>query len=116
MSRASTAVWSRVCRYDDLTPERGVAALVGGQQIALFRLHDGTLRAVSNRDPFSGTNVIARGIVGTRQGVATVCSPMYKQTFDLTTGRCFDSDEVRLPVYPVRRKEDAIEVGSREPC
>jgi len=51
--------WVPVCDYADLTPERGVAALIDGAQIALFRLADGSLRAVGNRDPFSGAYVLA---------------------------------------------------------
>ncbi|WP_069387538.1 nitrite reductase small subunit NirD [Cellulosimicrobium cellulans] len=82
--------WERVCLLPDLAVERGAAALVGGVQVALFRLPDDTVRAVQQRDPFSGANVMSRGIVGTRGGVPTVASPMYKQVFDLATGRCLD--------------------------
>jgi nitrite reductase (NADH) small subunit len=90
-----------VCRYDDLPVERGVAALVDGEQVAVFRLHDGTVHAVSHRDPFSGANVMARGLVGTRGTVPTVASPMYKQVFDLVTGVCLDDPDQALTVYPV---------------
>lgn len=90
-----------VCRLDELQPERGVAALVAGRQIALFRLHDGTVSALSHHDPYSGANVIARGIVGSRGEVPTVASPMYKQVFSLLTGQALDDPGVRLAVYPV---------------
>ena len=80
----------RVCELSHLLPERGVAALIGGEQVAIFRLLDGTVRAVSQRDPFSGANVMSRGIVGTRQGEPTVAAPMYKQVFSLDTGNCLD--------------------------
>lgn len=80
----------RVCALADLVPERGAAALVDGEQVAVFRLLDGTVRAVSQRDPFSGANVMSRGIVGTRQGEPTVAAPMYKQVFSLNTGACLD--------------------------
>ncbi|MFP5360393.1 MAG: nitrite reductase (NAD(P)H) small subunit, partial [Actinomycetes bacterium] len=43
-----------VCDYDALCPELGVAALVDGVQVALFRLADGSVHAVQNLDPFSG--------------------------------------------------------------
>lgn len=82
--------WEAVCRVSDLAVERGAAALVGGQQVALFRLTDGRVLAVQQLDPFSGTNVMSRGIVGTRGGVPTVASPMYKQVFALETGACLD--------------------------
>lgn len=91
-----------VCRYDDLVPERGVAALVDGVQVAVFRLHDGTVRAVSHHDPISGANVIARGLVGTRGSEPVVASPMYKQAFSLLDGRCLDEPEHRLAVFAVR--------------
>ena len=106
--------WTSVCSVEDLQPERGVAALVDGRQVALFRLFDGSLHAVGHRDPFSGAHVMARGIVGTRGDVPTVASPMYKQVFDLRTGVCLDAPEdpaVRLPVHAVRVRDGRVEVG-----
>ena len=90
-----------VCPYDALLPERGVAALIDGRQIALFRTYDGTVYALDNRDPFSGANVLSRGIVGSRGEVPTVASPMYKQVFDLRTGRCLDDPAVTVATYQV---------------
>ena len=99
-----------VCAYDDLVPERGVAALVGGEQVAVFRLHDGTVRAVDHRDPFSGANVLARGIVGTRGDRPTVASPMFKQVFDLVTGECLDDPAVSVRVFPVAVRAGVVHV------
>ena len=79
-----------VCSYEALLPERGVAALIGQRQIALFRTHDGTVYALDNHDPVSGANVMSRGIVGNRGDVPTVASPMFKQVYDLRTGQCLD--------------------------
>ncbi|TDC28725.1 nitrite reductase small subunit NirD [Kribbella albertanoniae] len=100
-----------LCRYDVLLPDRGVAALVGEVQIALFRLHDGTVFAIGNQDPYSGANVMSRGIVGSRGDVPTVASPMFKQVFDLRTGMCLDDPEVSLPVYPVEIVDGMVRVG-----
>ncbi len=97
-----------ICRLVDLEPERGVAALVGGVQVAVFRLADGSLRAVGHRDPFCGANVIARGIVGSRGQVPTVASPMYKQVFDLDTGVCLDDPTVGLGSHPVEVDADGV--------
>ena len=36
---------------DDLAPDRGVAALVDGDQVAVFLLSDGSLHALDNHDP-----------------------------------------------------------------
>src|SRR5690606_2688145 len=42
-------------------------------------------------DPYSGAQVMSRGIVGTRDGAPTVASPLHKQLFDLRTGLCLDT-------------------------
>lgn len=81
----------RVCSIGDLAVERGSAALIGDEQVALFLLRDGSVHAVSNFDPFCGANVISRGIVGTKGDVPTVASPMHKQVFDLRTGACIET-------------------------
>lgn len=105
----STAV--RVCAIHDLEVERGRAALVGQDQVALFLLWDGSVHAVSNFDPFSAAQVISRGIVGTKGDVPTIASPMHKQVFDLRTGECLDTQgkaPARLVVWPVLRYGDDL--------
>ncbi|PSL08313.1 nitrite reductase (NADH) small subunit [Haloactinopolyspora alba] len=109
---APARTWTAVCGYDDLVPESGAPALVGTDQVAVFRTHDGAVYALSNHDPFSTASVLSRGIVGSRDGVPTVASPMHKQVFDLRTGACLDDPEVRVTVYPVRVRAGRVEVGS----
>lgn len=113
--------WERVCLLRDLLVERGAAALVGGVQVALFRLPDDTVRVVQQRDPYSGANVMSRGIVGTRGGVPTVAGPMYKQVFDLATGRCLEAAGYApvqglapdLATWPVEVRDGVVHVGDR---
>ena len=92
--------WTYVCRYDELTPGRGVAALVDGEQVAVFRTAGG-LYALENRDPQSGAYVISRGIVGSRGRIPTVASPMHKDVFDLRTGACLDTPRYALATHLV---------------
>lgn len=92
----------RVCALDRLTPERGVAVIIEGQQIALFRVVvDGAtvVYAVGHYDPFSGANVMARGIVGSTGNHDTVAAPIFKQVFSLATGECLSDPTKRLPVW-----------------
>ncbi|MEU1970640.1 nitrite reductase small subunit NirD [Microbacterium sp. NPDC019599] len=105
------APWVRICSLDDLEVERGRAALLGEDQVALFLTHEGRVFAVSNLDPYSGAHVISRGIVGTRQDAPTVASPMYKQVFDLRTGVCLDTqgkDAKSLAVWPVAVRDGDV--------
>lgn len=103
--------WVGVCAFADLVPERGVAAMVAGQQVAVFRLADGSVHAVGHHDPVSGANVMARGIIGSRGDLDTVASPMYKQVYDVRSGRCLDDPTVTLPTWPVRITEGTVLVG-----
>jgi nitrite reductase (NADH) small subunit len=105
-------MWTAVCRYDDLQPECGVAALIGGEQVALFRTFDGALYAIGNQDPFTGAFVLSRGIVGTRGDIPTVASPLHKQVFDLRTGACLDDETASVQVFAVRERDGRVEVGT----
>ena len=105
-----------VCALDTIPLEGGVAALVGGAAVALFRTHSGEVLALSNVDPFSGASVLARGIVGSRGDVPVVSSPMYKQAFDLRTGACLDDDTVRVASYDVAVADGVVHVGAVRPA
>ncbi|KYH44718.1 nitrite reductase small subunit NirD [Branchiibius sp. NY16-3462-2] len=104
----TAGTWTQVCAVDDLWIDRGSAALVGGQQVALFRCSDDAVYAVGHRDPFTGANVMARGLVGSRAGVPTVASPLHKQTFSLQTGECLDDPTQALPVWPVQIRDNQV--------
>ena len=105
--------WLDVCALDDITPDTGVAALLGDRQIAIVRVGDGDeVYAVDNFDPFSRAFVISRGIVGDRSGIPKIASPIFKQNFDLRTGQCLDDPTVRLAAYAVRVVGGRIQVGA----
>jgi assimilatory nitrate reductase catalytic subunit len=87
-----------------------VCALVGGEQVAVFRLADGGVHAVGNHDPLSGANVLSRGILGDVKGELVVASPVYKQHFSLVSGRCLEDAKVRIPVYDARVEEGWVAV------
>ena len=85
---------------------------MNGEQVAIFRIGaTDEVYATGNFDPFSKAFVMSRGILGDRQGVLKVASPIYKQNFNLKTGVCLDNEEVSLPVYPVQLSDDQIQIG-----
>jgi|SRR5215469_6927033 len=99
--------WSRVCALHNILPYTGVAALVRRRQLAIFRVQD-AVYAIGNRDPVSGANVLARGIVGDIGGEVVVASPIYKQHFSLVSGRCLEEPSLSVPVYPTRVVEREV--------
>lgn len=106
----SHEAWTPVCRRDDLIADRGVCALVGERQVAIFFLSGGELFALDNIDPICGAAVLSRGLVGSAGDVLTIASPMYKQRFDLRTGRCLDAEDVAVAVHSVRVHDGWVEV------
>lgn len=108
----TTQVWTAVCPVAGLIPGRGVAALVDGSPVAIFWLGDDDAVALDDVDPFTGVALLSRGLVGDVDGEPTVASPLYKQRFALRSGRCLDHDAVALRTWPVRIRDDVVEVGS----
>ena len=105
-------MWIDVCALAELVPDRGVCALVGETQVAVFRVSpDGDLYALSNLDPFSRAFVMSRGIVGSKGDIPKVASPMYKQNFDLRTGECLDNPAVSVPTFGVRIEGERVQVA-----
>ncbi len=103
-----TSRWVVACRLNDIVPNTGVCALLGGRQIAVFRLDVDSVYALDNHDPFSHANVLSRGIVGDLKGELVVASPVYKQHFNLASGQCLEDPSVRLPVFPACCKGDLV--------
>ncbi len=102
--------WVDVCALDEIVPDTGVCALVGAQQIAIVRVGEDRVFALDNFDPFAKAFVLSRGIVGDKNGVPKIASPIYKQGFDLRTGQCLDDATVRIPIYETRVRGGRVEV------
>ena len=100
--------WTPVCALNDILPGGGVCALVGGQQVAVFRVA-GRVFALSNFDPFTRANVLSRGLTGSYtvggEERYKVASPLLKHAFDLETGACLTDETVSIPTYAVRLDE-----------
>jgi nitrite reductase (NADH) small subunit len=112
-SPRSDAAGLAVARVDDLPIDRGVAVLVDGHPVALFRLADGAIFAIDHIEPFTNVPVLARGLVGSVGDVATVSSPLHKQRFDLETGRCVDDAAYAVGTWAVSVVDGVVTIGGR---
>jgi nitrite reductase (NADH) small subunit len=106
--------WQPVCRLAELEIERGVAALVHGQAVAIFRVDEATVHALANHDPFDRHATLAKGIVGRTGDVPFVASPAHKHGFDLRTGQCLDDPQVSVAAYAVKVVDGVVLVGHRK--
>ena len=78
----TAAVEHRVGPLADIPVGEGRAYPVGGEQVAVFRLRDGQLRAVSAVCPHAG-GPIADGLADNR----VVICPLHQHVFELASGR-----------------------------
>ena len=92
---------------EEIPVGEGRAYAVGGDMVAVFRLRDGALRAVSAVCPHAG-GPIADGLTDRH---VVVC-PLHQHVFDLTTGRS-TTGQPPLPVYPVHVDADGWVVLTR---
>lgn len=112
LSNPQVAQWISVCTLDLILPNTGICALVKGEQIAVFRIGDSeTVYAIGNYDPFSKAQVLSRGIVGDRNGIPKVASPIYKQNFNLITGQCLDDETASVFTYPIQVVDGQVQIG-----
>lgn len=109
--------WTEVCEIDDIVPNTGVAALVEGRHVAVFRIVNDTtteqIFAIDNVDPKSGASVLSRGLVGNLGERIVVASPLYKNHFDLRTGDCIEAMEESVRAHAVEVVGGKVRVGLR---
>jgi len=109
-----TLAWIDVCSFDDLDVDRGAGALVDGEPVAIFRCSPwDELFAIGNVDPYSAASVLSRGIVGSIGHHRVVASPVFKNRFDLHTGRSIDDPAVTVATYPIRSVRGRVQIATR---
>lgn len=103
--------WIDICKKEELSPNVGVCALVGDEQVAVFfSAKNDAVYAISNYDPFGEANVLSRGIIGSIGEQLVVASPLYKQHFNLETGVCLEDEGKSIKAYEVRVEQDRVQI------
>jgi nitrite reductase (NADH) small subunit len=90
----------RLGPVDEIPLGEGRTYAVDGEMVAVFRLRDGSLRALQAVCPHRG-GPLADGQIDLK---VVVC-PLHLNAFDLTTG-CSTTGQPPLTVYPVRLDAD----------
>ena len=103
--------WVTICKIAAILPTTGVCALLGNQQVAVFRPYaDNQVFAISNIDPFFESSVLSRGLIAEHQGELWVASPLKKQRFRLRDGLCMEDESHSIPHYEVRVKDGQVQL------
>jgi nitrite reductase (NADH) small subunit len=88
---------------DDIPPGEGRTFAVDGEQVAVFRLRDGSLRAIDAVCPHRG-GPLADGLADDR---VVVC-PLHGHTFDMCTGVEAGGADMSVRHYPVSAVDGVI--------
>jgi nitrite reductase (NADH) small subunit len=86
---------------DDIPVGEGRAFVVGDEQVAVYRLRDGTLRALDAVCPHRG-GPLADGLIDDR---VVVC-PLHGRTYDLCTGAELAAGGDGIRAYDVTAADD----------
>jgi len=104
--------WTFVCPLNEIVPDTGVCALLGREQVAVFRVGAEDVYAIGNVDPHSRAAVLSRGLVGSIGARIVVASPIYKQHFDLRSGECVESAAHSVDTYHARVHEGQVWIAA----
>lgn len=103
--------WTTVCPLNDILPATGVCALLGQQQVAIFRPRaDEQVYAISNIDPFFEASVLSRGLIAEHQGDLWVASPLKKQRFRLRDGLCLEDETRSVAHFEARVLDGQVQI------
>lgn len=95
----------RVASLEEIPEGGGTAVEAGGREIALFRV-EGEIYAIDNVCPHL-QGPLVEGILEGR----IVSCPWHAWTFDVGTGRCTFSEDVRVERFEVRIRGTDVEVS-----
>ena len=98
-----------VGKLDEIPVGEGRAFAVDGRQIAVYRLRDGSLRAIDAVCPQRG-GPLADGLT---DDIVVVC-PLHNLTYDMCTGAEVSGSGSAVRTYPVQASGGAIEVQVEE--
>ncbi|MDD4991700.1 MAG: nitrite reductase small subunit NirD [Paludibacter sp.] len=104
--------WHKTVKATDVPENGGVAALIDGQQIAIFNFTEkGEWYACQNLCPHKMEMALSRGLIGDANGEPKVACPFHKKSFSLETGECLNDSCNNIDVFPVKIEGDMVFVG-----
>lgn len=95
--------WINICNIDAILPATGVCALLGDEQVAIFRpYHSDQVFAISNIDPFFESSVLSRGLIAEHEGELWVASPLKNSVSACATDCAW---KTRVIPWPITKRE-----------
>lgn len=93
-------------RVDEIPVGEGRTYAVDGEQVAVYRMHDGTLRALAAVCPHRG-GPLADGLTDEQ---VVVC-PLHNMTYDLCSGQEVSGSGLSVRAYDVSAVDGTIRIN-----
>ena len=93
-------------RVDEIPVGEGRTYAVDGEQVAVYRMHDGTLRALAAVCPHKG-GPLADGLTDEQ---VVVC-PLHNMTYDLCSGQEVSGSGLSVRAYDVSAVDGTIRIN-----
>jgi len=101
--------WKKTIPVTQLAPDQGGCVKIDDLEIALFHYGNNQWFAVQHHCPHTDQAVIARGLLGDKEGEPKVICPMHKRQYSLKTGVNLENEaEHCLQTFPVKVEEDHV--------
>lgn len=102
--------WKDICKIDDILPETGVCALLGDEQVAIFRpYHSDRVCDQQHRSVLRVQRAVTRADCGTPWR-AVGRQPAEKQRFRLSDGLCMEDEQFSVKHYDARVKDGVVQL------
>ncbi|MBB6444339.1 nitrite reductase small subunit NirD [Bacillus benzoevorans] len=93
-----------IAEYHSLPVRAGQVFKAGNEEIVLFRLTNGEVRAIENHSPHPKGGTLAEGLVS---GEYVFC-PVYDWKISLVDGKVQAPDQGQVKVFPIEVSEDHV--------
>lgn len=104
MTQTQTAARVYIATMEDLPTGAGQSYNVNGEEIAVFKLTNGDVRAIENKSPHPKGGVLAEGLVS---GHYVFC-PVYDWKISLIDGKVQAPDEGSVKTYQIKIEGDSV--------
>lgn len=104
--------WLAICEQSALPAFGGIAAWVEGKAVAIFNLGEQGIFAMDNNDPATGVGVLSRGLICDLQEDIFVASPLHKQHYSLTNGKCIEDESLNVELYQIKCEQGKVLINT----